>query len=555
MMIKNDKPLGFRQQKNNTAKNINKEEIGTSGFYVSSGVTQTEYLADLKGVKGLKIYNQMFQSDGLIKAIFLAICLPLMNAIWKVAPSDEKDPDAVLLAKKVENNLIHGLNDPWRWFIFQILLSKIFGFYLFEMVWKLAENPTEEEFEIQIDKFAPRHPLTITKWVHDDKGNLISVKQQAYFNKGESSALKTVDIPYENILHFINEPEAGNYTGTSICRSKYKNWKIQSNVENIEDIGIEKNSLGMLVIEPPENYGEMNDSQKAEIDAIAKEVGENWRIHHNAYVYVPRGMKCTIVEGKMNSNATNQTIIRHKTSIAQSSLAGFLTLTEGGSFALSKDKTAFFLQALSGIGEDICDTISNKAIKTLVLLNDKTVTKFPRLTVSNILFSQDMALQVLETANDGKSIQNKQENIIQETPANTTQEEFSECSCNTITLSESSRKVSFDKIKKQISSDKENLSKKIKDITIRQVKDIKKQIDSGVEIDKIAIPFMEEIQNIWQSQIEDTLIKSAEQTERDMGVKTVIDKKKIAKEAKVKANLYTQKHQADLLVELSNFGR
>ncbi len=532
----------------------NTETIGTSGIYCLSGQVQKEYSADLKGLKGLNIYNQMYQSDGLNKGLIKAQFLPLLNATWYIEPSDPENEEAVLLAKKVENNLIHGIKTPWRRFLYQALLEYVYGFYLFEIKDKLVENPEEEEFAIQIDDLEPRHPTTITKWIHDDEGNLIEVQQEAYFNKGESSVWKVVKIPYDNCLHFINEPEAGNYTGTSDFRAKYKHWLIIKNIENIENVGIEKMALGTLVVEPPENYASLNTSQKADIDARAEEIIENWRAHRYAGVYAPYGMKIHIIEGKMNSQAIRQTVERHQNKSAISSLAGFILLTEGGSYALDKSKTSFFLQCLNGIAQDICDTISNQLIKRLVLLNDREVTKFPRLAVKNILFEKDEAVQ-----EDKDQIEEEQ--MVSPVPSEEVtplkKEGFSENYSPELlwkrTLTQAEKRVDFADIKKNMDTQEQKLQKEIASVTESQLKAIQKQIKAGKELTKITIPDLKKIEDIWTKRLIETMTLAGQGVGKEFKSKVNLDTKDIDKKAKEKAKLLTDKHKSDLMLEISNY--
>lgn len=549
-MAKNNKPLGIRQSKEPLP-----EHVGTTGFFTMSGYLQTEYLPDLKGVNGLNIYTKMLASDGMAKAIFKSIYLPLLNASWYIEPSDPDNEEAVLLAKKVENNLLYGMKNSWRNFVYQVLLSLVYGFYVFECDWKRIPDPAEDEFHVQINEFCPRHSPTIRRWLHDESGNIKYVEQWAYFNKSQKNNIETAEwkqipIPYENCLHFINESEDGNYEGTSIFRCMYKHWKIKGDIENIENIGAEKMALGMLVVRPPENYKDMLPEQQKQIDDAAIELIENYRVHHNAGIYAPYGMILEILEGKMNSAALDTIVKRHDAKMAQSALAGFLlAIYQTGSYALNKNQTDFFLLAENGIALDICDTFNKQFMPKLVDYNQDGVTKYPRLCVKNIAVTTD---QVKEE--DKQATQNEKDASPDAVPVVVKKEGFSE----QIKLSEHKHtqpkdKIDYTPIKKQMSKISEELKEKLTDITKKQIKAIKSQLSEGKSIDKIIVPFQGDIEKAWIENLENLEFSSIGQIEKEFNSNSFTDKEKIKEAIKVKAKLLTQKNITDLLLNVSNY--
>jgi hypothetical protein len=545
----------------NPHPSLDTNEYGATGYFTQSGALQNEYLRDLKGVRGKQTYNQMYHSDGLTKAIMKAIILPLLNASWYVEAHNEEDPEAILLAKKVENNLIHGLDMPWRQFLFQALLSLVFGFYIFEIIWKLVEDPEEDEFPVQVGELSPRHPTTITKWIHNQNGRLAQIEQQAYFNYGDSAVCKPIRIPYDKCLHFVNEPEAGNYEGTSIYRSQYKHWRIKTTEENFESVGVEKQALGMLIVRPPENYNQLDPAQQADIDSKAYEAIDNWRIDQHSGIYAPRGMSFEVVEGKINSNAIGSSISRHEAKMAQSSLAGFLLLGEKtGAYALSKDQTDFFLQALSGIAQDICDTINFQLIRKLIYLNDKTVKKFPRLCVSNIIFAKDdKNISSDETQAEDESPVEPE--IQDATPEDVeVNKEFSEGHFHSHspgefqwrrTATKAEKRVNFAEIKKDMDTAEDETKSKLTPVIKKQIEAIKKQLSKDTPIDKIDVPFIEEAASIWKSNLEKIRFDSIKQTEKEIGHKSNVDKKAIQQSIESHSNLLARKLATDLLVEIA----
>jgi chromatin segregation and condensation protein Rec8/ScpA/Scc1 (kleisin family) len=100
-------------------------------------------------------------------------------------------------------------------------------------------------------------------------------------------------------------------------------------------------------------------------------------------VILPPGLDLEILEGKIKSAELLEHIKHHDTKMAQSILAQFLQLGQeggGGSFALSRDQSDFFLMSLLSCGNSICDTINRYAVPQLIDYNF-TVRKYPQLAM------------------------------------------------------------------------------------------------------------------------------------------------------------------------------
>src|SRR6187549_2730109 len=67
------------------------EEIGVSGLRAYSGIVDEEFLTELKGEKGRKIYREMAANDATVGAMLFAIGLMIRGVKWRSVPKDEED--------------------------------------------------------------------------------------------------------------------------------------------------------------------------------------------------------------------------------------------------------------------------------------------------------------------------------------------------------------------------------------------------------------------------------------------------------------------------------
>ena len=344
-------------------------ELGGAGTPIFAGVIDTsEYVSELKDDKLIDTVNEMRWSDATVSLALKVCTLPILSAEWDVEPASE-DPQDVEIAEIVKDNLFEGMSTTWQDTLREALLSLAFGHYVFEIVYK------QDGGLFLWKKWAPRLPKTIRKW-NTEKGSLVSIEQQ--FQQDE--AYKTVTIPIEKLIIFIHMKEGDNWKGTSVLRQGYKHWFYRDKYYKIDAIATERAGVGIPIIYLPEGAG---DEDKAK----AEELGTNLRASEQSYIMFPsKEWSIEMLDMKIQTYKDVKPMLDHHTrEILKSVLAEFVELGSGstGSWALSRDKTGFFLDALDSVAKGIEDAINNYAIKRLVDLN-WTVDKYPRLTHGDI---------------------------------------------------------------------------------------------------------------------------------------------------------------------------
>jgi phage gp29-like protein len=352
-------------------------ELGTTGTQYFSGIlVDEEYSPDLQGEKAIAVFDKMWRSDGDVGAAVRVCELPLERATWSVAPASDSSED-VAIAQFVHDNVFSGMAKTWEETLDDILSAYRFGFSVFEKVWTLSDDG-----KVRLRKLAHRLAKTIYRWYPGEDDELDRIQQRTWVQTGDTGAIKYIDIPAEKLVVFTIKRQGNNWQGVSLLRQAYFHWFIKTNLYRVDAIACERNAMGVPVFEEPANA----DQQQRD---IAARVAASFHAHQKAYILVPYGWGFKLVGVDGQTKDVMPSIEHHGIMILKSVLATFLTLTKGGSYALSQDISTFFLQALKAIGSMIC-TQMNKVIRELVDYNFPNVERYPTMQVTD-LDSRDMA--------------------------------------------------------------------------------------------------------------------------------------------------------------------
>lgn len=353
-------------------------ELGKSGTNIFSGVINEEYVRELGGARAMKTYDEMRKGDATVKAALSAVQLPIRRANWFVSSASEDEKD-IEIADFIEEALFELHDLSWDDFLRQALLSTAYGVMVFEKVFEVRE--VEKKQMVVWKKLAPRLPSSITAWELKDKSEGI---QQT------TPDGKNAEIPMEKLLIFNNEKEGENWWGISMLRAAYKHWYIKSNLEKIDAIAHERQGLGVPSVELPDNAS-AEDLQQAET------ILSNMRAHEKGYLIERTSLKVEFKDMKASGTKDPaRAIDYHNRQITLAVLSQFLMLGSGasGSYALSKDHSELFLQALEAVASSVADVINKNAIKQLVDLNFDGVEKYPKLDFAGISRTDIEALSV-----------------------------------------------------------------------------------------------------------------------------------------------------------------
>lgn len=345
--------------KKKSGRTIKIEHIGTTGTSVQAGYPTEEYLHKLTGRERARYYDEMRRSDTQVAMNLGSVKNPIKSATWEI---DGDNENHVELINKI---LFEDIN--FDQFVSEALTACDFGHSVFEVTHAVKQG------YIGLKNLMMISPKTIDKWNIDRGGNLISIEQQA-----DGDLYSYIEIPNDFLLVFSIAKEGSNFEGISLLRPCYGPWFRKNTYLKLNAIGIEKFAVPTPIVEVPE--GRENTPQfEAMKNALALYASSQCN-----YLTMPQGWHLTMNNSNFDPSKIELSIEAEDNRMTKAFLANFLLLTSGGSNALSRDLSSFFLAGLSHIAYNICSVINDKLIPSLIDLNFGKQKQYPKLKVSGI---------------------------------------------------------------------------------------------------------------------------------------------------------------------------
>lgn len=364
-----------------------RKEIGAPGLEIYGGHVAEEFLKDLSGPRGMKVYREMSQNSATIGAILFAIRMLLRQAAWEVRPASPKPADEE--AAEFLRTCMADMRRPWGAFIDDVLSMIVYGFSVHEIVYKRragrgAPFPSQyDDGKVGWGDFAPRRQTTVSEWAVDEHGrDLLGFYQQA------PPKWERIFIPEQRMLLFRPSAFADNPEGTSVLRNAYRSYYLQKNIETFESIGVERDFVGMPVVRIPASIIEENGPRFQTYKNIVTRLRNNEQTgvvlpsafdDHGNQLY---DLQLLSVASRRNFD-TNAIINRHDQRIAMSVLADFILIghEHTGSFALASTKTELFATALGTWLDAIEQVLNRYAVPRLFALNPEfRIEQYPKFT-------------------------------------------------------------------------------------------------------------------------------------------------------------------------------
>jgi len=367
-------------------------EVGRTGLTRFGGTIAEEWLRELRGSRGVKIYKEMRDNDAIVGAFLYAVEMLLRQVTWRVekggeTPADEEAADFL-------EGCLYDMAGSWQDTLSEILSMLPFGWSYMEIVYKKRLGPDMKDGtrrskytdgRIGWRKWSLRAQETLYEWEYADESDeklitdnddgLLGMKQQP----PPDYVLRF--IPIEKALLFRPSVTKGNPEGRSILRNAYRSWYMKKNIEEVEAIGIERDLAGLPVVWLPETIIKRDGEDAITAYNDWKKIVQNIRRDEQEGIMMPlcydennnKLYDLTLLStGSRRQFDTNAIIARYDQRMAMTVMADFLLLGHEnvGSFALSSDKTSLFAIALGTILDSIADVINTKAVPRLFALND-----------------------------------------------------------------------------------------------------------------------------------------------------------------------------------------
>lgn len=378
-------------------------ELGSSGLGKTSGFVIDEFISELRGIRGARVYREMSDNDPVVGAMVYAIEKLILAIKWDVAPYQDGDEP---VKKKDQKNAdfleecMYDMSESWSAMISQILSFLVYGYAFCEIVYKKRVSPDAKSGEkrskytdgkIGWRKIALRGQETLWDWVFDDNGGVRAFQQQdPYANKG------LVTIPIEKGLLFRTANPRNNPEGRSILRNAYRPWKFKKTIEEIEAVGIERDLAGLPVAYvPPSMLSSAATTAEVSARNAMQDLIRRIKRNENEGVLFPLAYdeqgrelyKLTLLNsGGTRQFNTDAVVQRYDQRIAMTVLADFILLGHDkvGSFSLGASKIDLFTSAIQQIADTIADTFNDHAIPRLFKLNGLDTTRLPEIKAGEI---------------------------------------------------------------------------------------------------------------------------------------------------------------------------
>lgn len=349
-------------------------EIGFTGLKQWGGILEEEFLRELRGQNGIKVYREMSKNDAVVGASMFAYTTLAKEVTFKMDSANQGDAKADEIADFFTGALFEDMNLSWRDLVSEIFSFLTYGWAWFEVVYK-RRSGQEGEVKSRYDdnkigwrKWGIRGQDTLYNWEMDVNGGINAMVQQT------APTYSRITIPISKSLLFRTAAERGNPEGVSILRTAYPTWYYKRRFQIVRGIGIERDLAGLPVLTPPEGVDLWNpqDSQAATLKSNAERLVRNIRRDEHEGVVKPFGWELELLasSGGRQFNIT-EVIGQLNSEIAMSMMTDFLLVghEQVGARSLATDKRAVFSHAAASFLDTICETVNRFAIPALMKLN------------------------------------------------------------------------------------------------------------------------------------------------------------------------------------------
>lgn len=328
---------------------------------------ESEQVPELQWPDAIEVYRRMARGDARVASVLKAIRLPIQSAGWRIDPNGARREVVEFVARNLALPIEGDGPLPktrtkgrfsWKQHVQQALLMLQYGHSFFEQVYRIDDND-----RTWLHKLAPRPQRTISKISVELDGGLHSIEQSPPSSPLAGFGTTTVKpIPVSALVAYVNDPEAGDWLGSSLLRPAYKHWILKDEFMRVQAGTAKRNGMGIPV------GTAASDTDAAEVTKM-KELASGLRGGMASGVGLARGQDLKLLGVSGNLPDMQQAIEYQDKSIALAALAHFLNLDKGGSYSLASVLNDTFDQSVQAVAEALCDTANAHVVEDLVDLN------------------------------------------------------------------------------------------------------------------------------------------------------------------------------------------
>lgn len=371
-------------------------EIGTAGLKGTAGFMREEFLAELRGARGMKVYREMRDNSDDVGSCLGIVDLLIQQVDWRVEPASPAALD-VEIAEFV-STCLHDMSAPWSVVLGEHLTMLPFGWAFSEIVYKrrggdvpaAASRSKYSDGRIGWRKIALRAQDTLLKWELDPEGGI-----RGMWQLHPESGRGAVMIPIEKALLMRARQECNNPEGRSVLRNAYLPWYFLKRMIEVEGIAVERDCNGLPVFTIPAAC--MAPDAPSELKAAreaAESIVKNIRMDQEMGIVLPQSydqhgnaqFKIELLStGGRRQHDTSAIIQRYGAKIAKTILYDLVLMGQPNTIQYKGTSIPnLFATALAGWCGVITDVYNAFAIPRLVRLNGWPAASSPRLCHGDI---------------------------------------------------------------------------------------------------------------------------------------------------------------------------
>ena len=353
-------------------------ELGVSGLNRWDTRVSEEFLPELRGAQGRKIFHNMSSTDPTVGAVLFVIKQLIRSAEWDVRPSvldsskDSKD------AAQFVDECLNDMSKSWDATVSSFCSQFIYGFSVNELVFKQrlgqdAKTPSAfDDGLIGVKKLPCRSQRTILDWAFDKHGGVHGCWQD------DAQTNKKIWLPIEKILLFRVEDDYDNPEGRSLLANSYISWYFLRNFREILGISAERDLTGFPIIRVPAEL--LTNSEYSTELQNYKNLVANVRADELSGAVLPMDpdvpdmYKLELLSSPGKKSIDVSKIIDDlKTEITQTSLTDLILLGHNsvGSYALARTKQDALNISISSYLTGMAGVLNQHLVSKLMRVNSK----------------------------------------------------------------------------------------------------------------------------------------------------------------------------------------
>lgn len=373
---------------------------GELDFYAGRA-WDSDVVPELLWPESIRTYEQMRNGSGQTASIIDAVTLPIEGTTWRLDPNGARDDIVQFISDQLDLPIIGEEGKrrttrrvgrfTWSEHLHMALLMVVYGHMFFEQV----VYPTDDG-KWGLRKLAPRMPQTIAAINVARDGGLDSIEQHPphdlrVIRPGDFSG--NVKIPVSRLVAYSYRREGGDWAGRSMFRPAYPHWWAKKYLEKLELQAIERNSMGVPVLEnaPGATTTDVENGKK---------IAKSHRAGANSGASLPNGAKLMLLGVSGQLMSPREAIEYHNAEIGKIALTHFLNLNGGGSYALARPLEELFTQSLTSTANIVADTATQHIVADLVDWNFGQDEAIPRVVFDDLRSDPNAVATAIRTLAD-----------------------------------------------------------------------------------------------------------------------------------------------------------